>query len=216
MRTGRFEKTMNEQSQLPDPGSDHRDHALVVSEAIGGMLHALERRAKLYRNLIVSITALLTLSILLAIALGSWTPLLGFLFVIPLVAIFLLLDNREVRHWQECTINLWCFHRLNLKEFESRIVSYRHIPEQFRNQMLSTLPRDSAESPVDQFSDEERAALLRWHAALVHYEAHQTTLEVMAVLLAFSFLIATLVYWSGVLLLCLAGSILLWVASQII
>jgi hypothetical protein len=128
----------------------------MIKEAVDATLQTIERRTRLYRNLVVCISVLSIISILLSIILLSWVPAYGLALLAPLTGAFLYIDSRRVRRWRAGIIDMWRF-GLSLKEFERTITSLRYVPHHSLKGMLSTLPKDSGQFKRDQASEEEKA-----------------------------------------------------------
>src|SRR6516225_5900857 len=72
----------------------------VLLDAIDLTLRAIERRRRLYRNLVLCVTTVSLASVLSAALLRQWMALSGFIFLVPLTGGFLMLDNRLFRRWR--------------------------------------------------------------------------------------------------------------------
>ncbi len=177
----------------------------VVKEAVNATLRTIERRANLYRNLIISVAVLSALSILMSVIFRSWLPLCGIVLIVPLTGGFLLLDSRQVRRWQADIMEMWRFRSLNLKEFEKMISGFRHVPAQSLDGMLSTLPKDSNQFKRDYASEEQKAISAERIDASGHQQERRTLVGTVALTLMLSCLIAAAHFRSVALLLCFAG-----------
>ncbi len=177
----------------------------VVKEALNATLSTIARRAKLYRNLIISVAMLSVLSILISVIIRSWLPLCGIVLVVPLTGGFLLLDSRQVRRWQANMMEMWRFRHLNLKEFEKMISGFRHVPAQSLDGMLSTLPKDSSQFKRDDASEEEKAISAERIDAFSRWQQWRTLMGTVALMLMFSCLMAAALFRSAAFLFCFAG-----------
>jgi hypothetical protein len=160
----------------------------MLKEAVDATLQTIERRTRLYRNLVVCVATLSIASILLSIILLSWIPACGLILLAPTTGAFLLLDGRQVRRWQACVIEMWR-RGLILKEFERTVTSFRHVPPHSLNGMLSTLPKDSSQFNRDQATEEEKTFWAEKIDALGRRQQRKTLAGVAALTLAIASLI---------------------------
>ena len=172
---------------LPTQTSDRPMESAFV-RAIKATLRAMELRARLYRNLVVSVVTVALASLLSSALLWSWVPLLGMSLLVPLSGGFLLLDSRRLRRWRAEVINLWRFADLDLGVFEKSIRLDRRLPAHTLEGMLATLPEDRAG-----LTEADKAALTEQLERHARREQRQTLMGIGALLSAIGLLIAAAV-----------------------
>lgn len=111
-----------------------------MKEALHLTTQTINNRLRWYRNFLIGVVGSTLIFIILAIVQRSWHPLLGFLFLIPLVGIFLYLDSLLVYKWQERILTLWRDDELDLNVFYHSMATIRMFPQQMYQSMLKTLP----------------------------------------------------------------------------
>jgi hypothetical protein len=111
-----------------------------LKDAIELTTHTIDRRAGLFRNLIVLVVVLVVGS-LLSSAIGlSWRPLLALLALVPLCGFFLSLDAWLVNRWRQHVLELWAQGQLRLDGLVQTISSIRLLPPRTLQGMLASVP----------------------------------------------------------------------------
>ena len=123
----------------------------VLLDAIDITVRTIEGRARLYRNLVVAVSAVSVLSILLAVLFRQWLALAGLVLLVPLTGGFLFFDSRLVRRWRAGIVEMARLRSLDRATFLNTISGFRHLPPNALKAMLSTIPpsrgEDRQESP---------------------------------------------------------------------
>jgi hypothetical protein len=125
----------------------------AVLEAINATLRSIEQRGRVYRNIVICVSLTFILSVLLAVGLWSWRPVIAMLFLLPISGLFLVLDGRQVRCWQANILQLWQFRGLKIEEFETVILSLGNVPRHTVEAMLAILPKENEQG---EWSDEQK------------------------------------------------------------
>ena len=118
----------------------------VLLEAIDLTVRAIEGRARLYRDLVVAVSAVSMLSILLSILFHRWLLLTGLVLLAPLTGGFLFFDSRLVRRWRAGIVEMASLRSLDRTTFQKTISGFRQLPPNTLKSMLSTLPARGQES----------------------------------------------------------------------
>lgn len=109
--------------------------------AIDLTFRAIQKRGRMYRNLVVAVSILLVGSIFSGVLRRSWRPLWGFTLVIPATAVFLAVDARVVRKWSDEIRRLSKERRMSLQSFSSAMLAQPLIPAATIKGMLAQLNR---------------------------------------------------------------------------
>ena len=115
----------------------------VLLDAIDLTLRAIERRRRLYRNLVLCVTTVSLASVLSAALLRQWMALSGFIFLVPLTGGFLMLDNRLFRRWRSEILEMARLRGLDVAMFIKTILTFRQLPPHSLQAMLAGLPASS-------------------------------------------------------------------------
>jgi hypothetical protein len=118
----------------------------VLLDAIDNTVHAIEDRARLYRNLVVSVSAVSVLSILFAVLFRQWIAFTGLVLLVPMTGGFLFFDSRFVRQWRAGIVEMERLRSLDSATFLKTISGFRYLPPNALKAMLSTLPPSREES----------------------------------------------------------------------
>jgi hypothetical protein len=116
------------------------EHRSVYQTALAATAKTIRKRAWWYRNLVVSVAVVLVGSTLTALVLRSAQPLLACVAIVPLFAVFLLVDARLVIGWQAQMLDLWVNEQLELTSLRDALVAMPAIPPRTLNGMLALLP----------------------------------------------------------------------------
>jgi hypothetical protein len=118
----------------------------VLLDAIDITVRAIEDRARLYRNLVVAVSAGSVLSILLSVLFRQWLALTGLVLLVPLTGRFLFFDSRLVRRWRARIVEMLRLRGLDRATFLKTMSGFRRLPPNALKAMLSTIPSSSEES----------------------------------------------------------------------
>jgi hypothetical protein len=123
----------------------------VLLAAIDITVRAIEDRARLYRNLVMAVSAVSLGSILLAVLFRQWLALTGLVLLVPLTGGFLFFDSRLVRRWRAGIVEMMGLRGLDSATFLKTISGFHHLPPNALKAMLETIPpgrgEDRQESP---------------------------------------------------------------------
>jgi len=112
----------------------------VLLDAIDITVRAIEDRARLYRNLVVAVSAVSVLSIILAVVFRQWLALTGLVLLVPLTGGFLFFDSRLVRRRRAGIVEMMGLRGLDSATFLKTISGFRHLPPSALKAMLVTIP----------------------------------------------------------------------------
>jgi hypothetical protein len=111
--------------------------------SFGDLVHltvaTIQRRGALYRNTVVAVSMAIVLSLIASVAFRSWKPLLGCMTVLPITALFLLLDIRLVKRWQDRVLERWIEGAIDLHRFRLAVAEIKHLPAATVHGMLTRL-----------------------------------------------------------------------------
>jgi hypothetical protein len=119
----------------------------------------IDRRAGLYRNLIVLVVVLVAGTLLWAAIGLSWRPLLALLALVPLCGFFLFLDAWLVNRWQQQVLERWAEGQLSLDGLVKAISPIRLLPARTLQGMLASVPTKHNNLYVCQYPPVLRRAL---------------------------------------------------------
>jgi hypothetical protein len=131
--------------KIPAGKSEQPTKRPALLDAIDLTVRAIEGRARLYRNLVVAVSAVLVLSILLSVLFHRWLPISGFVLLAPLTGGFLYFDSRLVRRWRARIVEMTSLRSLERATFQKTISGFRQLPPNTLKSMLSTLPASGEE-----------------------------------------------------------------------
>jgi len=134
------------QQKIPTGKSNQPTIRPVLLDAVDITIRAIEDRARLYRNLVVAVSAVSVLSILLSVLVRQWLTLTGLVLLVPLTGGFLFFDSRLVRRWRAGIVEMARLRSLDRATFLKTISGFRHLPPNALKAMLSTIPPSGEES----------------------------------------------------------------------
>lgn len=120
------------------------NEALVVSQyraAIDLTTHVINRRAKSYRNLVVTVALVFICSIGGAAVVHALWPLTGFLILIPICGFYFFLDSKLLNDWRSQIMESWVKGDLVFRYFYDAINAVPTLPKETLQGMLLTLPK---------------------------------------------------------------------------
>jgi len=110
-----------------------------MKEAIRLTTRTIDRRAASHRNLVITVVAIVLLSMITA-GMMFWLPLLGILSLAPVCGLFFYWDTHTVYLWQKQILKLWQDDVLDLNMFSKAITTIPTLPQHTLKGMLRTLP----------------------------------------------------------------------------
>jgi hypothetical protein len=139
------------QQKIPAGKPNQPTNRPVLLDAIDITIRTIEDRARLYRNLVVAVSAVSVLSIILSVLFRQWLALTGLVLLVPLTGGFLFFDSRLVRRWRGGIVEMMVLRGLDSVTFRNTISGFRHLPANALKTMLVTIPpsrgEDRQESP---------------------------------------------------------------------
>ena len=111
----------------------------MLLDAVEYTVRTIEDRARLYRNLVISVSMVSILSVLLAITLRQWIALAGLLLLSPMTGSFLILDIRRTRQWRLHILKKYRKRELHIPTFRKTISAFAYLPASSLQAMLSTI-----------------------------------------------------------------------------
>lgn len=108
--------------------------------AIDLTTQTIDKRAKYYRNLIVSVVSVVLLSIGSAIFVWSWAPMAGFFFLFPVIGFYFLLDSKLLNDWRFKLLESWVRGEIDFRAFQQTVDAIPSLPKNTLQGMLATLP----------------------------------------------------------------------------
>jgi hypothetical protein len=109
--------------------------------AIDRTTKTIERRARCYRNLIVTVV-LLTLGLIAwSVIVWTWSPLSGLLFLFPICGFFFFFDQKLLADWRSQLVDEWIKKEIDFSNFCEAVSAIPMLPKDTLCGMLATLPR---------------------------------------------------------------------------
>jgi hypothetical protein len=179
----------------------------VLLEAINFTLRTIEDRSRLYRNLVVAVSIVSVLSVFSAALFRQWVALTGLLLLVPLTGGFLFFDSRRIRRWRAEIIEKSMMRGLDVAIFQKTIEGFRHLPAGSLQAMLSTL---SSDVNASQRQRQEQNDIGAEFDARTRKDEWRILRASTLLTLALVCLAGAAIYHSLILLLCGAGSIILF------
>ena len=111
----------------------------ILLKAVNLTFRTMERRARLYRNLVIAVSLTTMASVALAVILQRWAALLGVLALPAYVCGYVSLDNRIVRAWRDQVLAMRDESALNVTQLEQILTAQRYIPDATLHSMFAML-----------------------------------------------------------------------------
>ncbi len=111
----------------------------VLLEAINLTFRTMERRTRLYRNLVVCVSLTILGSLIIALTFRKWIVLSGLLAPPLYVGCFLYLDARTLRAWRDRVLAMRDECGLDVAQLKQTLRDMRYIPEATLHSMFATL-----------------------------------------------------------------------------
>jgi len=130
----------------PDPSATSASaEQPVLLEAINLTFRTIERRLRLYRNLVIAVSITGLGSIVVAVILRRWVVLSGELTLPLYFAGFLVLDKRIVTAWRRGVFRMRDERGLSVAQLTQALTGFPHLPQATLRSMLALL---TAEAPI--------------------------------------------------------------------
>ena len=100
----------------------------------------IDKRAKYFRNLIMTFIFIIAGSILLVIITKQYYVSFILLFLIPTCGLFFFYDNKLINQWRSQLFQSWIKKEVDIKNFCEAVNSISILPKQTLKGMLATLP----------------------------------------------------------------------------
>lgn len=163
----------------------------VYRSAIDQTATTIERRAAYYRNLVVGVVLVAAASAGASMWLGTFAPVCGVLFVIPLCGLYFYLDARLVLDWQSGLSGTWVRGAIDFAALTEALRAAPTLPRGTLTGMLAQLPPTgalAAERRIPLKSREAMAAVIdtvqRARTDLLAARTGASTVGVLSVLCA--------------------------------
>jgi hypothetical protein len=167
----------------------------------------IDRRAALFRNLVIGVVAMTVIPALWAVIQLSWMPLIGFLGIVPLCVAFLCLDIKKIDQWQVKILAAWRQGELDLDLFGQTMTTLRTLPADTLNGMLATLPTQAVSEFGKTISDDIKS-IVSWSMKTINQcQFYRTAAIGMAVSLGLAALVTALILWNWYPFVVFIGSI---------
>jgi len=131
-----------------DSGNESTAEKLVLLDAVNFTSRVLEKRFRLYRNLVVAVSLVSLVSLVTSIVWWRPWPLAGLILLIPFTGGFLFLDSRRISRWRNEIVRMCETRTLELAVFVDTISRFRHFPPRTLQGMLASLPTKEAVEPA--------------------------------------------------------------------
>ena len=131
--------------------------------AIDQTTKAIDDRARSYRNLIVTVSALIVGSIGWAAVTRTFSPLIGLVLLFPICGFFFVLDGKLLNGWRSRLFEAWIKKDIDFRAFCDAVNVIPKLPKATVEAMLSTLPRSQdlvSEQKISSITREAVAATL--------------------------------------------------------
>ena len=129
---------------MPNPSPTKPPELPVLLESLNVTLRTMERRLRLYRNLVFCVSVTMFGSLIIALVFRRWMVLSGWLVIPLFVGCFFYLDSRTVRTWRDRVLAMRDERGLDIAQLEQTLATMRYIPEATRHSMFALL---SSEKP---------------------------------------------------------------------
>jgi energy-converting hydrogenase Eha subunit C len=120
---------------LPQPAVSA--YRVAIEQTTG----AINRRAKYFRNLIVSVAMVSLGSIICAAGTQTFWPLIALLLLFPACTLFFLLDAILMNDWRSRLLESWTRKQLDFEGLRLAVATIPSLPKNTVQGMLATLPR---------------------------------------------------------------------------
>jgi hypothetical protein len=131
---------MERNSRALAKGGGENSQTASVQQVVKETLRAIEKRSRLYRTLVITVSSILILPSIFAIVSRSATPLLAVGVLIPLAGTYLVIDGMRLTQWRAQILELWRSGELDLVVFAKSISAHPMIPRRTLEGMLASLP----------------------------------------------------------------------------
>jgi hypothetical protein len=159
--------------------------------AIDHTVATINRRARYFRNLIVTVVAIALASLAWAAFARSLSPLCGLLLLVPTCGLFFVLDARLLDHWRSRLLESWVKKDIDFTALFGAVNAIPKLPQDTLRTMLGTLPKAGdlvSEQAVSSSTREGIAAVVaalnRCQSDLVAWKAAASAVVAMSVVIA--------------------------------
>ncbi len=166
----------------------------------------IDRRAALFRNLVIGIVTVTIVPGLWALIQLSWMPLAGLLFILPLCVTFFCLDIKKINQWQIQILAAWHLGVLDLAVFCQAMSTLRTLPQGTLNGMLGTLPIQVVTETGQNTSDDIKSIVSLTLKTINQCQFFRTAAMGIAMTLGLGALVAAFIIWSWY-------PLLIWIVS---
>lgn len=110
-----------------------------MREAVQATLRTIELRARLYRNLVILVAALIVIPPVAGLVCRSWLPLVALIALPVCVGVHLVVDTLVVRRWSRHVQSLCTRDAVPTEEFVRTVRTLRNLPPSTTEGMLLVL-----------------------------------------------------------------------------
>src|SRR5215469_1389530 len=108
---------------MPGPGATKLPELPVLVESLNVTLRTMERRLRLYRNLVICVSLAMFGSLIIALVFRKWMVLSGWLAIPLFVGYFFYLDSRTVRVWRDQVLAMQKERGLDIAQLERSLTA---------------------------------------------------------------------------------------------
>lgn len=129
---------------MPNPSETKPPELPVLLESLNVTLRTMERRLRLYRNLVICVSLAMFGSLIIALVFRKWMVLSGWLVIPLFVGGFFYLDSRAVRTWRDRVLAMRDERGLDVAQLERTLTAMRYIPDSTRRSMFAMLSSEKS------------------------------------------------------------------------
>jgi hypothetical protein len=168
----------------------------------------IDRRAALFRNLVIGVVGLIFIPGLWALIQWSWVPLTGLFGIVPLCVVFFCMDIKKIAQWQDKILAAWRQGELDLDLFSQTLATLRTLPPGTLNAMLATLPTQTVSESGQPLSDTTKSIVSRTLKTINQCQFDRTAMIGMAASFGLAALVAALILWRWYPVVIIIGSVI--------
>lgn len=159
--------------------------------AIDHTIAAIEKRARRFRNVVVSTVAITFGSVAVAVCLGRVWPLAGLLSIVPVCGAFWWLDDRILSAWRVDLMTAWVRRGIEFCALRDSMTAISMLPQDTTRSMLATLPLAAKLTDELEISSSTREGIATAMEVLHASRSDLTGLRVAATTIAAGSIIAS-------------------------
>jgi hypothetical protein len=164
--------------------------------AIDQTTRAIDRRAKYYRNLIVTVVSICVGSLGWSIATRSLSPLSGFLLLFPVCGLYFFIDAKLLHDWRSKLLEGWIRGELDFRAFRQAVGANPSLPKDTLQGMLATLPESGDLITEQGVSPGTRSAVSAVATTMHACQSDATAIRVAGIAIAVFSSVLALLLWT--------------------